>query len=61
MWRPGPYQRNLWVNGYQGRFDLGLTTEVDGFTEAEVLAMAEGLRVVGDLNDLATWPTRPVE
>lgn len=60
MWRAGPYQRNLWVNGYQGKFDLGLTTELNGFAEAEVLAVAEGLRVAGDLNNPDSWPTRRV-
>jgi hypothetical protein len=53
----------LRIDDYEGKFDLRLAidTRTSGFTEAEVLAMAEGLRVVGDLNDPATWPTRPVE
>jgi hypothetical protein len=50
----------LRIDDYAGKFDLDVSVRQPGFTEADALAVAGGLRLVGDLADPATWSTSAV-
>lgn len=61
MWLDAPHGiGELRIDDYAGEFDLDVIVQQPGLTEADALAVAGGLRLVGDLGDPATWSTRAV-